>query len=105
METHFVTIKPPLQIMDVGNGCEAFSASIYVQAKSELTATLQSITMSQFFLNYNFNYTIVSNFPLWYEFNFAELMETRIKTLKNKMLQLPPMSMDIFEKIINNQKV
>ena len=46
MVTHVVTIKPPLQIVDVCNGCKAFSASIYIPAKSELTATLQSITRS-----------------------------------------------------------
>ena len=57
METHVITIKPPLQIVDIGNGCEAYSASIYIPAKSELTATLQSITRSQFFLRYNYNYT------------------------------------------------
>ena len=34
METHVVAIKPPLQIVDVGNPCEAFSASIYIPAKS-----------------------------------------------------------------------
>ena len=62
METHVITIKPPLQIVDVGNGCKAFSASIYIPAKSELTTTLQSITRSQFFLHYNFNYTNVGNF-------------------------------------------
>ena len=44
METHVITIKPPLQIVDIGNGCEAYAASIYILAKSELTATLQSIT-------------------------------------------------------------
>ena len=44
METHVVTIQPPLQIMDIGNGCKAYSASIYIPAKSELTATMQSIT-------------------------------------------------------------
>ena len=62
METHVITIKPPLQIVDIGNGCEAHSASIYIPAKSELTGTLQSITQSQFFLEYNFNYTNLSNF-------------------------------------------
>ena len=41
METHIITIKPPLEIVDIGNGCEAYSASIYIPAKSELTATLQ----------------------------------------------------------------
>ena len=48
MDTHVVTIHPPLQIMDVGNGCEAYSASIYIPAKSELTVTMQLITRSQF---------------------------------------------------------
>ena len=44
METPVITIKPPLQIVDIGNGCEAYSASIYIPAKSELTTTLQSVT-------------------------------------------------------------
>ena len=100
LETHIITIKPPLQIVDVGNGCEASSAKVYIPTKSELT--LQSITRSQFFLDCNFNYTNVSNFLVWYNFKFAKLTETEIKTLKNKMLQLPPMSMDMFDNIIDN---
>ena len=75
METHVIMIKPPLQIVDVGNGCEAYSASIYIIAKSELTATLQSITRSQFFLDYNFNSTNVSNFLVWYKPDFAKLTD------------------------------
>ena len=102
METHIIMIKPPLQIVDVGNGCEASSANIYIPAKSELMVTLQLITRSQFFLDFNFNYTNASNFLVWYNTKFVELTETEIKTLKNKMLQLPPMSMDMFENIIDN---
>ena len=44
METHIVTIKPLLQIVDIGNGCKAYSASIYIPAKSELATMIQSIT-------------------------------------------------------------
>ena len=102
MDTHVITIKPPLQIVDVGDGYKAFSASIYIPAKSELTATLQSITRSQFFLDYNFNYTNVSNFLVWYNYSFAKLMETEIKTLKAKMPQLPTLSLDMFNNIIDN---
>ena len=102
METHIITIKPPLQIVDVGNGCEASSANIYIPTKSELTATLQSITRSQFFLDFNFNNTNGSNFLVWYNFKFTKLTETEIKTLKNKMLQLPTMSTDMFDNIIDN---
>ena len=40
MTNWYVEIKPPLQIIDIGNGCEAFSPTIFIPAKSELTATL-----------------------------------------------------------------
>ena len=102
METHAVTIKPPLQIVDVGNGCKAYSASIYIPAKSEFTATLQSITRSQFFLDYNFKYTNVSNFLVWYKSDFAKLTDKGIKTLKAKVLQLPSISMDVFNNVLEN---
>ena len=102
METHVVTIKPPLQIVHVGNGCKTYSASICIPTKSELTATLQSIPGSQFFLDYNFNYANVSNFLVWYKSDFAKLTDAEIKTLKVKVLQLPTMSMDMFDNILEN---
>ena len=102
METNVITVKPPLQIMGIGNGCEAYSTSMYIPAKSELTATMQSITRSQFFLEYNFNYTNVSNFLIWHKTNFAPLMNDEIKTLKAKILKLLTMSMDIFNKVLGN---
>ena len=102
METHVITIKPPLQIVDIGNGCEAYSASIYILAKSELMATLQSVTRSQFFLEYNFNYTNVSNFLVWYKSDFAKLTNKEIGTLTASMLRSPTMSMEIFDKVLEN---
>ena len=100
METHVITIHPPLQIVDIGNGCEAYSASIYIPAKSELTATMQLITRSQFFLEYNFNYTNVSNFIVWYKTSFVNLTKEEIDILKAKMLKVPTMSMDPFDKTL-----
>ena len=102
METCVITIKPHLQIVDIGNGCKAYSASIYIPLKSELTTTLQSVTQSQFFLDYNFNYTNLSNFLIWHKTNFATLTNDEIKTLKDKMLKLPTMLMDIFKKVLGN---
>ena len=54
-----------------------FSASIYIPAKSELTAALQLVTRSQFFLEYNFNYTNVNNYLVWYKSDFAKTNEQR----------------------------
>ena len=100
METHVIAIHPSLQIVDIGNGCEAYSASIYIPAKSELTTTMQLITRSQFFPDYNFNYTNVSNFIVWYKTNFVNLIKEEIESLKAKILKLPTMSMDIFDKTV-----
>ena len=88
--------------MDIDNGCKAYSASIYIPAKSELTATLQSVTRSQFFLEYNINYTNVSNFLIWYKSDFAKLTNKEIETLKAKVSKLPTMSMDIFDNGLEN---
>ena len=65
-------------------------------------ATLQSITRSQFFLEYNFNYTNVSNFLVWYKSEFAKLMNKEIEMLKAKMLKLPTMSMKLFDNVLEN---
>ena len=81
---------------------EAYSASIYIPAKSELMATLLSITRSQFFIEYNFNYTNVSNFLVWYKLDFAKLTNEEIKTLKAKVLKLPTMSMEMFGNVLEN---
>ena len=102
MGTHIVTIQPPLQIVDIGNGCEAYSASIYIPAKSELTTMIQSITRSQFFLDYNYNYTNVSKFLIWHKTDFATLTPDEIKSLKAKMLKLLTMPMDIFKEVLGN---
>ena len=102
METHVITIKPPLQIVDIGNGCKAYAASIYILAKSELTTTLQSITRSQFSLDYNFKYTNMSNFLIWYKSDFAKLTTKGIEALKAKMLKLPTMSMKLVDNILEN---
>ena len=94
-----VTIEPPLHIIDIGNGCEAFSSTLYIPAKSELTTTMQSLTHSQFFLNYNFQYIKMSSFIVFRAMTFAQLTN-----LQAKIQTLEPMDMKIFNeklKLIN----
>ena len=44
----------------------------------------------------------MSNFLIWHKSDFATLTTNEIETLKNKMLKLPTMSMDIFNKVLDN---
>ena len=103
METHVVTIKPPLQIVDVGNGCEAFSALASIsQLSQNLLPLCNQLPDLNSFLTIIFNYTNVSNFLVWYESDFAKLTDMEIKTLKAKVLQLPAISMDMFNNALEN---
>ena len=95
-QTLVVTIEPPLHIIDIGNGCEAFSSTIYIPAKLELTATMQSLTRSQFFLNYNFKYSKMSTFVVFHEMSFAQLTPEEIAELQSKVDTLEPMNMALF---------
>ena len=99
-----VTIEPPLRIIDIGNGCEAFSSTLYIPAKSELTTTMQSLTRSQFFLNYNFQYVKMSSFVVFHELTFAQLTSEELTNLQSKIQTLEPMDMKVFNeklKLIN----
>ena len=61
---------------------------------------MQTLTRSQFFLDYNFQYTNVSNFVVWYKTDFATLTKEEITSLKAKIMKLPTMSMGIFDKTL-----
>ena len=85
-----------LRIIDIGNGCEAFSSTLYIPAKSELTTTMQSLTRSQFFLNYNFQYVKMSSFVVFREMTFAQLTPEELANLQAKIQTLEPMDMKLF---------
>ena len=95
-QTSGVTIEPPLRIIDIGNGCEAFSSTLYIPTKSELTTTMQSLTQSQFFLNYNFQYVKMSSFVVFREMTFAQLTPEELANLQTKIQTLEPMDMKLF---------
>ena len=44
----------------------------------------------------------MSNFLIWHKTDFAILTTNEIETLKIKMLKLPTMLMDIFNKVLEN---
>ena len=91
-----ITIEPPLRIVDIGNGCEAFPPTLYIPAKSELTATMESLTQSQFFLQYNLPYIKMSSFVVFQEMTFDHLTTEELASLYAKVQTLEPMNMKPF---------
>ena len=84
-DTSVITIHPPLRIIDVGNGCKAFSPNIYIPAKSELTTTLQSLTRSHFFQKFSLQYTNISMFVVFHNLRMATLTPEECTHLCSKV--------------------
>ena len=95
-DTLVVTIHPPMRIIDVGNGCEAFSPNIYIPAKSELTTTLQSLPRSHFFQKCNLKYTNISMFVVFHNLSMATLTTEECAHLRSEVCKLQPMHMEMF---------
>ena len=53
LETHVVTIHPLLQIIYVGNGCEGFSSSVFIPAKSDQAVIKEIEPRWKYFLEFN----------------------------------------------------
>ena len=39
-ETHVVDIRPPVEIVYIGNGCEGYSPHLFIPARSTLTSEI-----------------------------------------------------------------
>ena len=57
---------------------------------------MQSLTRSQFFLNYNFRYVNMSSFIVYREMTFAQLTPEELANLQAKVQTLEPMNMKLF---------
>ena len=83
-------IKPPLQVIHIGNGCEGYSPSIKIPAKSELTSQNDIAERITYFLHFNAQYVRSKDMGPW---NLFELDKFTKKKLKG-MIEIPPMNYD-----------
>ena len=97
-ETHVEEIKPPLQIIYVGNGCEGYSPSIMIPARSELTSRYQIMERKDYFLEFNTKYESMHVLGPWQNLPFDKLPKEVIDRLVKKLPELPPMSYENLNK-------
>ena len=99
-ETHVEVIKPPLQIVHIGNGCEGYSPSIKIPAKSELTSQNDIAERTTYFLSFNEQYQKSRDVGLWNFFQIDELTEKKLKDMVEILPALPPMNYENLNKRI-----
>ena len=69
-ETHVVTIRPPNEIVYIGNGCEGYSPLLYIPARSTLTSEINIEERGLYFLKFNTKYSRDRTIGIWQKLEF-----------------------------------
>ena len=88
-DTHVIDIKPPLTIIYVGNGCEAYSNNLFIPAKSELTSTDSSLGRHNYFQKFNEQYQNITRYSLIEDLGIVQLTPKEIAKIPDRLMALP----------------
>ena len=88
-DTHVIDIKPPLTIIYVGNGCEAYSNNLFIPAKSELTSTDSSLVRHNYFQQFNEQYQNITRYSLREDLGIVQLTSKEIAKIPDRLTALP----------------
>ena len=80
-DSHLEDIKPPLTIVYIGNGCEGYSSSLFIPAKSELTSEDETLRRHVFFLDFNDEYQDLTKYSLIQQLNLPQLTAKELEEL------------------------
>ena len=88
-DTHIIDIKPPLTIIYVGDGCEAYSNNLFIPAKSELTSTDSSLVRHNYFQKFNEEYQDITRYSLIEDLGIVQLTPKEIAKIPDRLMALP----------------
>ena len=93
-ETHVVDIRPPVEIVYIGNGCEGYSPHLYIPARSTLTSEINIFERGQYFLKFNAKYRTDSKIGIWAKLKFRLQSKEEARKEVQKWAELQPMTME-----------
>ena len=88
-DTHVIDIKPPLTIIYMGDGCEAYSNNLFIPAKSELTSTDSSLVRHNYFQKFNEEYQDITRYSLIEDLGIVQLTPKEIAKIPDRLTALP----------------
>ena len=90
-------IKPPLTIVTVEEGCEAYSPSLYIPAKSELSTVDNLLARDLYFEPFTRRFQNLSQYRLTLELANLSINDDKWDSFADTLTRLPPMT---FKKIL-----
>ena len=99
-DTQVVDIRPPIEIVYIGNGCEGYSPHLYIPARSTLTSEINIYERGSYFLQFNSEYDRNSSIGIWLKLKFRLQMKEEAKKEVSTWAELQPMTYEYL-----NQKI
>ena len=99
-ETHVVDLRPPIEIVYIGNGCEGYSPHLYIPARSTLTSEINIREWGDYFLQFNDKYSKEENVGIWLKLKFRLQDKEKVRREVKTWAELQPMTYDFL-----NQKI
>ena len=97
-ETYIVEIRAVLQIIYIGDGCEGYSPSLAIAAKTEITSSFNMDSRVRFFISFNAEYQDQELIGLWVEIPVGYLTKDEINKVVEQLPEREPLR---FEDINN----
>ena len=91
-DNHVIEIQHPIQIIEIGNGCEGYSPSVKIPAKNELTGQGNIGPRSEYFMEFNYEYSKIQNIGPWDRMNLENYDKEEIAKMVKKLPALPPIN-------------
>ena len=98
IDTHVEDIKPPLTIVYVANGCEAYSRNLYIPAKSELTSRDNTVVRHVYFQQFNEDYQNLTKYTLIEDLGIKQLTDREVENLPDCLAALPVLRLNEFKR-------
>ena len=96
-ETHILEMKPPLQIVVIGDGSEGYSPSLATATKNEITAVQNILSRPGFFIRFNSIYKGNPVLGLWSQMNFEALTTEAAQAMVEHLPELEQLPKDAIE--------
>ena len=79
-----------MKIIYIGNGCEVYSNTITIPAKSELTSTIVIPERTTYILAFNDQYQNTSSYGIWAHITYDQLTKEEIAEFGIKLSEFHP---------------
>ena len=102
LETNVVPIQPPLQIVYVGDGCEGYSPSLFIPAKTDRAVTVEIEPRKDYFMEFNEIYEPDKYLGLWYQFRLTMMDPEEARKLVKKAESFGTLDFSLLNKHIQS---